>query len=93
MFEGKHVLLLVATAATGKTIAKTSEAFNYYGANLSCICSVFSVGTTCLGKPIYTLFSAKDLPDYRNCTADDCPMCKKGVPVDAIANPFGYSKI
>ena len=93
MFEGKNVIIIVATAATGKTIAKTAEAIKYYGADVRCICSVFSVGTTCFGKPIYSLFSVKDLPDYRNTPAGECPMCKNGQPVDAIANPFGYSKI
>lgn len=93
MFEGKNVILLVATAATGQTIAKTAEAIKYYGAKINGICSVFSVGTTCFGKPIYSLFSVKDLPDYRNFRAEECQMCKKGQPVDAIANPFGYSFI
>ena len=91
MFEGKNVIILVATAATGKTIAKTAEAIKYYGAKVRGVCSVFSVGTTCFGKPIYSLFSVKDLPDYRNCPAEECPMCKNGQPVYAIANPFGYS--
>ena len=76
MFEGKNVIILVATAATGQTIAKTAEAIKYYGAKVRGICSVFSVGTTCFGKPIYSLFSVKDLPDYRNTKADECPMCK-----------------
>ncbi|MBQ6844912.1 MAG: orotate phosphoribosyltransferase [Agathobacter sp.] len=93
MFEGKNVIILVATAATGQTIAKTAEAIKYYGAKVRGVCSVFSVGTTCFGKPIYSLFSVKDLPDYRTSKAEDCPLCKKGQPVDAIANPFGYSKI
>ena len=93
MFEGKNVIILVATAATGQTIAKTAEAIKYYGAKVRGICSVFSVGNTCFGKPIYSLFSVKDLPDYRNCSGDECPMCKNGQPVDALANPFGYSKL
>ena len=93
MFEGKNVILLVATAATGQTLAKTAEAIKYYGAKVRGICSVFSVGTTCFGKPIYSLFSVKDLPDYRTSPANECPMCKNSQPVDAIANPFGYSKI
>lgn len=93
MFEGKNVIILVATAATGQTIAKTAEAIKYYGAKVRGICSVFSVGTTCFGKPIYSLFSAKDLPDYRTYPADECPMCKNGQAVDALANPFGYSKL
>lgn len=93
MFEGKNVILLVATAATGQTLAKTAEAIKYYGAKVRGICSVFSVGNTCFGKPIYSLFSVKDLPDYRNTPADECPMCKNGQAVDALANPFGYSKL
>ena len=93
MFEGKNVLLLVATAATGQTIAKVAEAVKYYGAKVRGICSVFSVGTTCFGKPIYSLFSVKDLPDYRNSPSDECPMCKNGQPIDAFANPFGYSML
>ena len=93
MFEGKNVIILVATAATGQTIAKVAEAIKYYGAKVRGICSVFSVANTCFGKPIYSLFSVKDLPDYRNCAAEDCSMCKNGQPVDAIANPFGYSKL
>jgi len=93
MLEGKSVIILVATAATGQTIAKTAEALKYYGAEVQGVCSVFSVGTTCFGKPIYSLFSVKDLPDYRISKAEECPMCKKGEPVYAIANPFGYSII
>ena len=93
MFEGKSVIILVATAATGQTIAKVAEAIKYYGAKVRGICSVFSVGNTCFGKPIYSLFSVKDLPDYRNTAADECPMCKNGQAVDALANPFGYSKL
>lgn len=93
MLAGKNVILLVATAATGQTLAKAAEAIKYYGAKVRGICSVFSVGNTCFGKPIYSLFSVKDLPDYRNCPAEECPMCKSGQPVDAIANPFGYSKL
>ena len=93
MFEGKNVIILVATAATGQTIAKVAEAIKYYGAKVRGICSVFSVANTCFGKPIYSLFSVKDLPDYRNTPANECPMCKNGQAVDAIANPFGYSKL
>ncbi|MBQ2901069.1 MAG: orotate phosphoribosyltransferase [Agathobacter sp.] len=93
MFEGKNVIILVATAATGQTIAKVAEAIKYYGAKVRGICSVFSVANTCFGKPIYSLFSVKDLPDYRNTPAGECPMCKNGQAVDAIANPFGYSEL
>lgn len=93
MLEGKNVIILVATAATGLTLARAAEAVKYYGAKVRGICSIFSVGTTCFKKPIYSLFSVKDLPDYRNAKAEECPLCKNGIPVDGLANPFGYSKI
>ena len=34
MIDGQNTILLVATAATGQTLAKTAEALKYYGANL-----------------------------------------------------------
>ena len=93
MIDGKNAILLVATAATGQTLAKTAEALKYYGAKVKGICSVFSVGSSCFGKPIYSLFTSKDLPDYRLYTPESCTMCKEKHSVDAFANAFGYSKL
>lgn len=93
MLEGKNVILLVATAATGQTLAKAAEAIKYYGAKVKGICSIFSVGNTCFGKPIHSLFTVKDLPDYKIYPSSECPMCKNKQAVDAFANAFGYSKL
>lgn len=93
MINGKNTILLVATAATGQTLAKTAEALKYYGADLKGICSIFSVGNNCFGKPIRSLFSLKDLPDYKLYTPETCAMCKEKHSVDAFANAFGYSQL
>lgn len=93
MIDGKNVILLVATAATGQTLAKTAEALKYYGAKVKGICSIFSVGNSCFGKPIHSLFTSKDLPDYRLYSPETCTMCKEKQNVDAFANAFGYSKL
>lgn len=93
MIDGQNTILLVATAATGQTLAKTAEALKYYGATIKGICCIFSVGNTCFGKPIRSLFSLKDLPDYRLYTPETCTMCQEKHRVDAFANAFGYSQL
>ena len=93
MINGKNVLLLVATAATGQTLARSAEALKYYGANIVSICTIFSVANTCFGLPVHSLFTSKDIPDYKIYAPDNCAMCKNKQPVDAFTNAFGYSKI
>ena len=34
-----------------------------------------------------------DLPDYKNYSSNDCPMCKKGEKIDALINCHGFSKL
>lgn len=93
MIKGKNILLLVATAATGQTIARTAEALKYYGAHISEICSVFSVANSCFGIPIRSLFTIKDIPDYKLYSPENCTLCKNKQAVDAFANAYGYSHI
>ena len=93
MINKKNILLLVPTIATGQTMAKTAQAIKYYGAHVTSICSIFSVANTCFGKPIHSLFTIKDLPDYKLYNPENCAMCKANEPVDALANAFGYSHI
>jgi orotate phosphoribosyltransferase len=93
MINGKNVLLLLASATTGTTIAKAMEAVKYYGGQVSGICSIFSVANKVMGMPVYKLFGTKDLPDYKAFAPEDCPMCKDNVKIDAFANGFGYSNI
>ena len=45
MIKGKNVLLLLASATTGQTITKVSQALTYYGAKISGISAVFSAST------------------------------------------------
>ena len=45
MIEGKHVLLLIASATTGKTIKKSLECIKYYGGSIAGISAIFSVAS------------------------------------------------
>lgn len=93
MIKGKNVLLLLASATTGQTIATATQALTYYGATITGISTVFSTVDKMLDTPIKSLFHISDIPDYRSYSPTDCPFCKQGEPIDAFANGFGYSRL
>ena len=93
MIQNKHVLLLLASTTTGKTLSRAIEGIKYYGGLISGVSAIFSTANNVAGCPIHYLFSKADLPDYQAYSADNCPMCDAGTPVDAICNGFGYSEV
>lgn len=93
MLAGKNVLLLISTVKSGKTIARALESVSYYGATVQGIATVFSTAETVHGIPVYTLFTPEDLPGYITNDPAECPMCKAGQKLDAIANSYGFSKL
>ena len=90
---GKQVLLLIASASTGKSINRAIDCLKYYNGNLVGIASIFSAIKENNGIAIHALFTEKDIHDYMTYTSSECPMCKSGQKVDALVNSFGYSKI
>ena len=93
MIKGKNVLLLMATATTGQTIIKATQALRYYGANISGISAVFSAANSSMGIPIKSLFTIKDVPDYKAYDPEGCSLCRDKKPIDAFANAYGYSSL
>lgn len=93
MIKGKNVLLLLASATTGKTVVKAAQTLGYYGATISGVSAVFSAANSVMGIPINSLFSVSDIPDYMTYAPEGCTLCKEGVSIDALANGFGYSRI
>lgn len=93
MVWNKRVLLLVASATTGKTINRSLECIKYYGGIVSGISAIFSFITEKQGVPVEALFTQEDVPDYCSWTFVDCPECKEHRKIDAIVNSYGYSKI
>ena len=90
---GKNILLLLASATTGKTVRNSIECIEYYGGILQGISSIFSAVDSIDGHRIDSLFRAEDIPNYQAYTHSDCPMCKAGEAVEAIVNGYGYSEI
>ena len=89
--RGKNVLLLLASATTGTTVARAVQSLIYYGATISGISAIFSIATKIGGMPVYSIFTQADLPDYDSRMPGDCPLCKQGIPVDGICNGYGMS--
>lgn len=90
--KNKRVLLLTASATTGKDVNSVVSGIVYYGGEAVGAATVFGGEFEC-PVPVVKLFGVTDVPDYFSYAPVDCPLCKKGVKVDAVVNSYGYSKI
>lgn len=93
MVTGKSVLLLISTVNSGKTIRRMLECVEYYGATVQGIAAVFSTVPSVDGVPIYSLFAPEDIAGYATSAPKECPMCKAGKKIDALANSYGLSRL
>ena len=94
MIKHMQVLVLAASVTTGQTITRAAEAVSYYGGTVRGVAAIFSnVEQTAEGMEIFSIFQKEDLPDYQAYFPSECPMCRKKMPIDAIVNSFGYSKL
>lgn len=93
MIQGKHCLLLLASATTGRTVARAIECISYYGGVIAGVSAIFSASDRVEGVEINHIFGSSDIPDYQTYEASKCPMCAGKERIDAIVNSFGYSKL
>ena len=93
MIRNKHVLLLLATATTGRTIERALECIEYYGGSVAGVSSLFSAADEISGHTIHSIFKMSDFPEYQTYTHTECPYCKAGQKLDAIVNSYGYMKL
>ncbi|WP_343249376.1 orotate phosphoribosyltransferase [Diplocloster hominis] len=93
MIRNKHVLVVLATAMSGRTIYKSIRCITSYGGIVEGISVIFSVIDNIEGYPVNSVFNVSDLPDFKLSEPDECEMCKAGLPMDAIVNSYGYSEL
>ncbi len=93
MVKGKNIILLLASATTGKTIQRSLECIQYYGGIVQGISAIFSASNKVEGFEVYSIFHVEDLMNYQTYDPMKCPFCKEGQKLDAIVNGYGYSKI
>lgn len=89
----RRVLLLTATATTGMTAMSAIRGIRYYGGDPVAVATVFGGKFEIPGVPVVRLVGVEDLPDYASYRTGECPLCRKGVKVDALINSYGYSKM
>lgn len=93
MIKGKHVLVVLATAMSGRTIAKSIRCIDSYGGIVEGISVIFSAVSEIEGHPVNSVFSINDLPDFKLSDPNECCDCQKQVKLDAIVNSYGYSTL
>jgi len=89
----KKILLLIASATTGKTIHRSLECLNYYSGEAIGVAAIFSAIDSIDGVAVKSVFGVDDIPEYRTYSYRDCPACAGKYKIDAIVNSYGYSKI
>ena len=93
MIRGKHCLLLLASATTGKTVARAAECVQYYGGQIAGVSAIFSASKEVAGVQIHSIFGEEDIPGYRTYEFNHCPLCERQQKIDAIVNSYGYSRL
>lgn len=94
MISGKAVFVMVTSASTGQTLSQIAECVEYYGGHVVGNAALFSNISELDGKPVISLFTGADFPNYQTCAhGKNCPACAAGVPLDAIVTPRGYRKL
>ena len=93
MLENKNVLVLMASATTGKTLQACIESLVYYGAKIAGVSCIYSSINSIMGIEVNSVFHKQDVPHYHSYKPSECPMCKGKQKIDALVNGFGYSKL
>jgi len=91
MINGKNVLILTSSVATGRTTSVAMEAIKYYGGTVAGLASIYSAVDECGGIPVRSVFDANDLDGYYCVPAHECPLCREGQMVDGVVNSYGFS--
>jgi orotate phosphoribosyltransferase len=90
---GKNILLLVASSTTGDTLRRSLDCIQYYGGLIQGVSSIFSAVNKIDNMMVNSIFTAKDLPDYKSYAIGECPLCKEKHRLEAIVNGYGYMKL
>ena len=90
MIQGRNVLVVLASAMSGRTITKAIGTILAYGGKVTGLSVIFGNIEEVDGYPVYSVFTQADLPNFKLSDPEDCPDCKAGKKLDAVVNSYGY---
>ena len=93
MLERKNILILTCSLTTGTTAIQGKRSVEYYGGRVVGVASIYAAINDLAGLPVVSIFDTNTLTDYASYHPSDCPMCRRGEPIDAVVNTYGFSKI
>ncbi|MDE6851244.1 MAG: phosphoribosyltransferase [Lachnospiraceae bacterium] len=93
MLKNKHVVLLLASATTGKTIEQSMQAIQYYGGMVEGVSAIFAAVDKVDDIEIDSIYHVSDINDYQSYELNKCPYCQAKHKLDAIVNSYGFSVI
>ncbi|MBQ9133659.1 MAG: orotate phosphoribosyltransferase [Clostridia bacterium] len=93
MIQGKHVLVLAVSVASGNTVKSALEAVRYYGGQPTGIAAIFATKDKIGEIAVHSAFDPNDIDGYGSYAPHECPLCKQGAKIDALINCYGFSKL
>ena len=93
MIKGKNVLVVLATAMSGRTISKAIGTILAYGGKVTGLSVIFANVDQVDDYPVYGVFTHEDLPNFKLSDPHHCTDCEAGKPLDAVVNSYGYQKL
>ena len=93
MIKGKNVLVVLATAMSGRTISKAIGTILAYGGKVTGLSVIFANVDQVDDYPVYGVFTHEDLPNFKLSDPHHCTDCEDGKPLDAVVNSYGYQML
>ena len=90
MIKGRNVLVVLASAMSGRTITKAIGTILAFGGKIAGLSVIFANVDEIDGYQVNGVFTHEDLPNFRLSAPEDCPDCKEGKKLDAVVNSYGY---
>lgn len=90
LIKGRNVLVVLASAMSGRTISKAMGTILAYGGKVTGLSVIFGNVEEVDGYPVYSVFTHEDIPNFTLSNPDDCPDCKAGKKLTAVVNSYGY---
>lgn len=93
MIKGRNVLVVLASAMSGRTITKAIGTILAYGGKIAGFSVIFANVDRIDGYPVNGVFTHEDLPNFKLSDPNDCEDCKAGMKLDAVVNSYGYEEL